>query len=95
MALNRNTKWVIGIVAAFVIPAGGAIAGLAVGNYRIGQTEQNVAELKANNNYAHELITNGYVAGQKEIMAAITDIKIDLATVKTDIRNMRRNHNQP
>jgi hypothetical protein len=39
MALNGNTKWVIGIIAAFVIPATGAIAGFAVGNYRIGQTE--------------------------------------------------------
>jgi len=88
--------WVIPVILSLIFSAGGVWAGYTVFKYRVSALEVIVVEEKANNKNEHTIIMNTTAAQYKEIISAVSDLKVEVGELKTELRMSRnRSRNTP
>jgi hypothetical protein len=79
-------KWAL----AFVVPAVVVIVMFGVNNYRQGQVEKNLVDLRIDNASQHKEMQASTSSAIKEFSAAQDKVNVNLAELKTEIKYIKR-----
>jgi len=79
-------KWAL----AFVVPAVVVIVMFGVNNYRQGQVEKNLVDLRIDNASQHKEMQASASSAIKEFSAAQEKVNVNLAELKTEIKYIKR-----
>jgi hypothetical protein len=88
-------RWIVIAIIGLSFTVVAAAVGYGELKKTVSGTATTQIEDRANNRHDHEIMANIFAESNKEVLKAISDLTVEVVQVKTEMRMMRRNNNNP